>query len=543
MELEKRKRGLGWKITVLCLLLAGIICASVCISGYHQYRASTFRTYNDFAYKLAATALAYVDGNRIAGYLEGGGTDAAYDEMDRQIYTLYKNTGLTSIYICVPDEAAMTVTTIYDVRVHDAQNPQAYALGVVDPIGSDDPQKVVDVYRTGKRPDDYFIRKNSFGYNTSAIVPVRNDAGEVTALLLADLPMPFILENLNAYLLSTVGITVVLVFLIIFGYLRFLQKRVVMPIQFLTKNAEAFAKCRTGFLDEMLNIHTGDEIETLAAALAKMEVDITKYINNLARVTADKERIATELAVATQIQTSMLPCIFPPYPDLKEFDIYALMQAAKEVGGDFYDFFLIDRTHLCVVIADVSGKGVPAALFMVIAKTLIKNHAQAGMSPKQVFEAVHDQLCENNEAGIFVTAFMGVLDVTDGSFTYVNAGHNPPLLSTGGAPYDWLKSKRGFVLAGMEHMKYSQQQITLFPGDSLLLYTDGVTEALNPREELYSEARLKAFVNSGRLDGCTLEKQLHLLRQELAVFADGAQQADDITMLILRLNEKGDQNG
>ena len=541
MELEKRKRGLGWKITVLCLLLAGIICASVCISGYHQYRASTFRTYNDFAYKLAATALAYVDGNRIAGYLEGGGTDAAYDEMDRQIYTLYKNTGLTSIYICVPDEAAMTVTTIYDVRVHDAQNPQAYALGVVDPIGSDDPQKVVDVYRTGKRPDDYFIRKNSFGYNTSAIVPVRNDAGEVTALLLADLPMPFILENLNAYLLSTVGITVVLVFLIIFGYLRFLQKRVVMPIQFLTKNAEAFAKCRTGFLDEMLNIHTGDEIETLAAALAKMEVDITKYINNLARVTADKERIATELAVATQIQTSMLPCIFPPYPDLKEFDIYALMQAAKEVGGDFYDFFLIDRTHLCVVIADVSGKGVPAALFMVIAKTLIKNHAQAGMSPKQVFEAVNDQLCENNEAGMFVTAFMGVLDVTDGSFTYVNAGHNPPLLSTGGAPYDWLKSKRGFVLAGMEHMKYSQQQITLFPGDSLLLYTDGVTEALNPREELYSEARLKAFVNSGRLDGCTLE--LHLLRQELAVFADGAQQADDITMLILRLNEKGDQNG
>ena len=543
MELEKRKRGLGWKITVLCLLLAGIICASVCISGYHQYRASTFRTYNDFAYKLAATALAYVDGNRIAGYLEGGGTDAAYDEMDRQIYTLYKNTGLTSIYICVPDEAAMTVTTIYDVRVHDAQNPQAYALGVVDPIGSDDPQKVVDVYRTGKRPDDYFIRKNSFGYNTSAIVPVRNDAGEVTALLLADLPMPFILENLNAYLLSTVGITVVLVFLIIFGYLRFLQKRVVMPIQFLTKNAEAFAKCRTGFLDEMLNIHTGDEIETLAAALAKMEVDITKYINNLARVTADKERIATELAVATQIQTSMLPCIFPPYPDLKEFDIYALMQAAKEVGGDFYDFFLIDRTHLCVVIADVSGKGVPAALFMVIAKTLIKNHAQAGMSPKQVFEAVNDQLCENNEAGMFVTAFMGVLDVTDGSFTYVNAGHNPPLLSTGGAPYDWLKSKRGFVLAGMEHMKYSQQQITLFPGDSLLLYTDGVTEALNPREELYSEARLKAFVNSGRLVGCTLEKQLHLLRQELAVFADGAQQADDITMLILRLNEKGDQNG
>ena len=543
MELEKRKRGLGWKITVLCLLLAGIICASVCISGYHQYRASTFRTYNDFAYKLAATALAYVDGNRIAGYLEGGGTDAAYDEMDRQIYTLYKNTGLTSIYICVPDEAAMTVTTIYDVRVHDAQNPQAYALGVVDPIGSDDPQKVVDVYRTGKRPDDYFIRKNSFGYNTSAIVPVRNDAGEVTALLLADLPMPFILENLNAYLLSTVGITVVLVFLIIFGYLRFLQKRVVMPIQFLTKNAEAFAKCRTGFLDEMLNIHTGDEIETLAAALAKMEVDITKYINNLARVTADKERIATELAVATQIQTSMLPCIFPPYPDLKEFDIYALMQAAKEVGGDFYDFFLIDRTHLCVVIADVSGKGVPAALFMVIAKTLIKNHAQAGMSPKQVFEAVNDQLCENNEAGMFVTAFMGVLDVTDGSFTYVNAGHNPPLLSTGGAPYDWLKSKRGCVLAGMEHMKYSQQQITLFPGDSLLLYTDGVTEALNPREELYSEARLKAFVNSGRLDGCTLEKQLHLQRQELAVFADGAQQADDITMLILRLNEKGDQNG
>ena len=242
-----------------------------------------------------------------------------------------------------------------------------------------------------------------------------------------------------------------------------------------------------------------------------------------------------ELNVASHIQKNMLPCIFPPYPEREEFDIYATMMPAKEVGGDFYDFFLIDSDHLAIVIADVSGKGVPAALFMVIAKTLIKNNTAGMTEPKGIFEKTNDQLCENNEEGMFVTAFMGILEISTGVFSFVNAGHNPPLLKRKGQQFDWLSVKPGFILAGMEGMKYQQESITLSEGDELYLYTDGVTEAMNLEEELFTDQRLKEALNRHRkLD---LKDLLASMKQEIDQFANGAKQADDITMLALRINE------
>ena len=242
-----------------------------------------------------------------------------------------------------------------------------------------------------------------------------------------------------------------------------------------------------------------------------------------------------ELNVASHIQKNMLPCIFPPYPEREEFDIYATMMPAKEVGGDFYDFFLIDPDHLAIVIADVSGKGVPAALFMVIAKTLIKNNTAGMTEPKGIFEKTNDQLCENNEEGMFVTAFMGILEISTGVFSFVNAGHNPPLLKRKGQQFDWLSVKPGFILAGMEGMKYQQESITLSEGDELYLYTDGVTEAMNLEEELFTDQRLKEALNRHRkLD---LKDLLASMKQEIDQFANGAKQADDITMLALRINE------
>lgn len=254
-------------------------------------------------------------------------------------------------------------------------------------------------------------------------------------------------------------------------------------------------------------------------------------------------RTQAELDVASSIQKDMLPCIFPPFPDCAAFDIYATMEPAKEVGGDFYDFFLVDGGHLAVVIADVSGKGVPAALFMVIAKTLIKNHAQLGAPPSKVFETVNHQLCETNDANMFVTAFMGILELATGKFTFVNAGHNPPLISREGKPYEWLRSDPGFVLAGLDDMTFEQQEIYLSPGDSLFLYTDGVTEALNPESQLYSDPRLEKFFNSGVLDGKAVSEIPALVRKDIADFARGAEQADDITMLILQMNGRDEKRG
>ena len=292
-----------------------------------------------------------------------------------------------------------------------------------------------------------------------------------------------------------------------------------------------------GNLDHTVEMHTGDELETLGNAFNQMTKSLGEYMENLAEVTADRERIATELNVASTIQSSMLPCIFPAFPDQKDFDIYADMHPAKAVGGDFYDFFKTDENHLWVVIADVSGKGVPAALFMVIAKTMLKNYAGFGASPAEVLAIVNDRLCENNEADMFVTVFIGVFEISSGIFTFSNAGHNYPLLYRKGGAFDWLKSSPDFVIAGMEGMKFRDNRVAINPGDRLFLYTDGVTEALNRKEELYGDDRLIETLNRPETREMSIDELVTYMKADLASYADGAEQADDITMLVLEIRE------
>jgi sigma-B regulation protein RsbU (phosphoserine phosphatase) len=267
-----------------------------------------------------------------------------------------------------------------------------------------------------------------------------------------------------------------------------------------------------------------------------MILDLQIYVKNLEKVTSEKERINTELNVAKKIQADMLPNKFPAFPERKEFDVYATNTPAKEVGGDFYDFFLIDENHLAIVIADVSGKGVPAALFMVIAKTLIKNHAQLGKSPAEVFTTVNNQLYEGNDESMFVTAWMGILEIDTGRFTYVNAGHNPPLLKHTGKDYDWLKSKPGFVLAGMENIKYHQNEITLKLGDRVYLYTDGVTEAINSENKLFGDSRLLKIINNKKNPNLT--ELLSYVNEKIDNFVKDKEQFDDITMLIMEYKKQ-----
>lgn len=314
------------------------------------------------------------------------------------------------------------------------------------------------------------------------------------------------------------------VLLILTAYL--LSRLIGRPLRKLTSGV---AELGGGNLDKQLEIHSKDEIGALALAFNKMTIDLKESIEQSARERAEKERIGAELNVATQIQASMLPCIFPAFPDCAEFDIYASMLPAKEVGGDFYDFFLVDESTLAVVIADVSGKGVPAALFMVIAKTLIKNYAQMGMSASEVFTQANNQLCEGNEAGMFVTAFMGILDIKTGEFNYVNAGHNPPCMKKANGDFEFVKIKAGFVLAGMENVKYREGSVKLDKGDTLYLYTDGVTEATDINNELFSEPRLISSLN--KYKNGSLQDLLTEVKNDIDKFVDKAPQFDDITML------------
>ena len=281
---------------------------------------------------------------------------------------------------------------------------------------------------------------------------------------------------------------------------------------------------------------TGDEIEALSDSFNFMLEELENYIANLSKVTAEKERIGTELDIARNIQASMLPCIFPAFPDRKEFDIYATMTPAKEVGGDFYDFFMVDQTHLAIVMADVSGKGVPAALFMVIGKTLIKDHTTAERDLGEVFSTVNNLLCEANSEGLFITAFEGVLDLVTGEFRFANAGHELPFICKAGGNFEPYKIRPGFVLAGIEDMDYQSGCMMLDVGDMVFQYTDGVTEAVNEENKLYGMERLEKVLN--RVKDRTPSEILHEVKKDIDTFAGAAPQFDDITMLCLEYKNR-----
>jgi sigma-B regulation protein RsbU (phosphoserine phosphatase) len=329
---------------------------------------------------------------------------------------------------------------------------------------------------------------------------------------------------------------------------RSISRKITRPITKLSRDVDEVGG---GDLDYRSDIDTGDEIEALSHSFERMTGQLKDYIAELSLATAEKERISTELNVAAHIQASMLPNTFPAFPDSDEFDIFATMDAAKMIGGDFYDFFFMDGGpeggRLVVVMADVSGKGIPAALFMVVARTLIKSNAQMGRSPGEVFGIVNDLLSENNDASMFVTAFMGYLDLESGDFSYVNAGHTPTLVSRAGADFEKLEMDPGFVLGAFPGLVFEERQTALVAGDRLFLYTDGVTEAASPSLELFSEQRLLRVLDEGAGAGGAagggrggtdpMTELLAHVKREIEAFAAGAEQADDITMLALELKD------
>ena len=324
--------------------------------------------------------------------------------------------------------------------------------------------------------------------------------------------------------------------------LWYIQKNITEPVEQMSQAAADYLRDEGENAENGLEVkvfktygNLNSEVGELAVSLSQMIRNIEVYIENLTAMTADKERIGAELSIATHIQSSMLPCIFPAFPDRKEFDVYATMNPAKEVGGDFYDFFMVDERHVAVVMADVSGKGVPAALFMVIGKTLIKDHTQPGISLGSVFSDVNNLLCDSNSEGMFITVFEGVLDLATGEFTYVNAGHETPYICRKGECFEAYKVRPGFVLAGMEDMRYKEGRMQLAVGDRIFLYTDGVPEATNADNEMYGSGRLHNALNAHK--DKALEELLTKIKADVDSFVREAPQFDDITMLCLEYKE------
>lgn len=341
-------------------------------------------------------------------------------------------------------------------------------------------------------------------------------------------PETELLENVRRLSMTMAAMGFIGILLLIAAVV-YIASTITKPLRLLAAATDEIA---SGNFDvELPKVRSKDEVGVLARDFQAMKASLKEYIKNLTETTAAKERIQSELKMATDIQSSLLPRLFPAFPDRSEFDIYASMEPAKEVGGDFYDFFFIDDTNLCFLIADVSGKGVPAALYMMVAKTLLKSEGQRLGEPDQILSCVNKILACDNDSCMFATVFCAILNTQNGDVRFANAGHNPPLImDSQGTRY--LALKPGFVLGPIPDTFYEAERLTLQPGDTLFLYTDGVTEAQNREEELYGEPGLLSALQ--RAPKGDLVEMIHCIRAEVTRHANGAPQSDDVTMVAVK---------
>ena len=384
----------------------------------------------------------------------------------------------------------------------------------------------------------YHIGKTEkYGWLCTTGVPIRSlDDGSVRLFVLADISLASLLRGVRGYSLQVAAGVLAVSLLIAWITTRRIRRTLVTPVNAIADAAAAYAQDKragAAVTDHFarLPIHTQDEVENLSQVMADMERDLAAHEEQLTRITAEKERIGTELRMASAIQAAMLPHIFPPFPERREFDLYASMDPAKEVGGDFYDFFLIDSDHLCLVMADVSGKGVPAALFMMISKVILQSCAMLGRSAGEILTKTNEAICSNNQTQMFVTVWLGILEISTGKITCANAGHEYPAIKRADGDYALYKDRHGFVIGGMAGMKYKEYELQLNPGDKLFVYTDGVPEATNARKELFGTDRMLAALNAMRSAAPT--DTLKGVRRAVDAFVQDAEQFDDLTMLCL----------
>ena len=536
----KVKFSLGKKLTLLIVLMGVILSLVAILVSYRVFSSTMMGYYETLATNLVRTLATQLDAEELDHYYETGEMDDTYYATQDFIRDMVDSNDVEYLYVVRPHGVGVTFLFDSDMETGEGgeyEDGGYCALGTyVDLVGGF--AENLDKLLAGQEVEPIVQWDESFGWLMTAMTPVLHEDGTMAGYVMADISMNEVMNTQRTFLIALAVLLAALTIGFLVLFLMVMRRTVIRPIDQLTQATGAFIQNNEEELAagtatvNVPDIRTGDEVELLADSFRKMEEDMISYLRSFMAITAEKERIGAELNVATQIQADMLPRIFPAFPERPEFDIYASMTPAKEVGGDFYDFFLVDDDHLAMVIADVSGKGVPAALFMVIAKTLLKNAAQTGLSPGAVLEKVNNQLCENNEAEMFVTVWLGIYEISTGKLTAANAGHEYPAIRRSGGGFELVKDRHGFVLAGMENARYREYELELGPGDTLFVYTDGVAEATDAADTLYGTERMLSALNTSPESGP--EELLAAVRSDIDRFVGDTPQFDDITMLAVQ---------
>ena len=517
---------------VLLLAVFGMVVSSL---GFLVFSNSVEKEYTATTYRMAETATTLVKGDHLEAYLSGE-EQAEYEQTVGWLDEYCRHMGVSLVYVIRADRSDYGRFVSVFNSVNNSVDNTSYTVWECgyqrNTTNEEYREKYRMLYEQQSEHETVFRRDTTDGQHPhiTSMVPLKNANGGTEAILCVQRPIREIDDARRPYMITIGFLTVVIAVIAAILAAIYLRKRVVKPIRKVSEEATRFAKENT--LGEPLgDISRYEEITSLAGSIDTMEKDMVNYIRNLTAITAEKERIGTELSLARTIQANSIPNTFPAFPDRKDLDIFASMTPARQVGGDFYNFFLIDDDHLAAVIGDVSGKGIPAALFMMVTNILISDRTMMGGTPGEILTFVNKSICEHNKAEMFVTVWLGILELSTGKMTAANAGHEYPALLRAGSRFELLKDKHGLVAGGMDDVKYKDYEIQLQPGDKLFVYTDGVPEATDADQRLFGTDRMIEALN---LDaGAVPEKILGNVQDAVDRFVNGAEQFDDLTMLCL----------
>ena len=520
---KKKRRKLTTKAILGLIFVLAFIVVFVCIGITARYIHDFDDSHYGTAFTLTHTASESIDGDKVLAYNENRETDEYYEQVQRFLKLLQSEGKLDRLYVFVPSENER-------VTIWDADSDDGIALGVRQPFEGEFKDSAMRSFSGKSEEIPHINDHNGNRLVITAFAPICDKSGQPVALVAAEFKGESIIIKIVEFNLATLGIVLISSIIPIIIFFNKTKKGVLQPIKRLNSVAKQMVNDLETEKAVSPDIHTNDEIEELSDSFEQMNVELRDYIRQLRLATAEKERIGAELNMAKEIQAAQLPSDFPAFPDRKEFDIYASMTPAKEVGGDFYDFFLVDDDHLAMVIADVSGKGIPASLFMMISKILLKNRLKAGDSPSAALERVNNQLIENNiKPKQFVTVWMAVLELSTGKGTAANAGHEHPVLKRADGSYELVEYRHSPPVSLVKKMRFREHDFEMHAGDRLFVYTDGVAEAMNLDRELYGTERLLTVLNSD--PNASPQQVLENVTGGINTFVGDAEQFDDITML------------